>query len=70
VVGSADVGRKIQQELASKLGRGNGKRTTYRNLVRGFRLNHMSEQVPNPGSRVTLAEDRDALYDVYAPTGG
>jgi choline dehydrogenase-like flavoprotein len=26
-----------------------------------FRLNHMSEQVPNPNSRVTLAAERDAL---------
>jgi len=26
-----------------------------------FRLNHMSEQAPNPDSRVTLIEERDAL---------
>jgi choline dehydrogenase-like flavoprotein len=26
-----------------------------------FRLNHMSEQAPNPESRVTLSEERDAL---------
>jgi choline dehydrogenase-like flavoprotein len=26
-----------------------------------FRLNHMSEQVPNPSSRITLADERDPL---------
>lgn len=32
-----------------------------RERIRIFRLANMSEQVPNPDSRVTLAEDRDAL---------
>jgi choline dehydrogenase-like flavoprotein len=29
--------------------------------VKAFRLNHMSEQIPNPDSRVTLAGEYDAL---------
>jgi choline dehydrogenase-like flavoprotein len=29
--------------------------------VKAFRLNHMSEQIPNPDSRVTLADECDAL---------
>lgn len=29
--------------------------------IRAFRLNHMSEQMPNPESRVTLSEELDAL---------
>jgi choline dehydrogenase-like flavoprotein len=41
-------------------------RATYRKVkssrkIKAFRLNHMSEQIPNPDSRVTLADERDAL---------
>lgn len=61
VTGVTDVSRKVQQKLTTRITRGPRKRVDDRNAVRGFRLNHMSEQVPNPGSRVTLADDRDAL---------
>jgi choline dehydrogenase-like flavoprotein len=60
VTGSADL-------IAALRTRGDRRRDTpdatprYRRPVHGFLLNHMSEQVPNPQSRVTLAEERDAL---------
>lgn len=34
---------------------------TRKNSIRGFRLAHMTEQVPNPDSRVTLGTERDRL---------
>ncbi len=45
---------------------GDMSRSVYRRIkgagkIRAFRLNHMSEQMPNPDSRVTLGEELDAL---------
>ena len=44
--------RKVRRELSRRL-------PTSR--IHGFRLAHMTEQVPNPDSRVTLGTERDSL---------
>src|SRR5262249_56357115 len=56
VRGLDDVATLVYRKLRRTLAGRDDART-----VRVFRLAHMSEQVPNPSSRVSLAAERDAL---------
>ena len=53
VLGVGDIGQVAYHRLA--------KRAQASTKPFAFRLNHMSEQVPNPDSRVTLSDQRDSL---------
>jgi choline dehydrogenase-like flavoprotein len=59
VTGIDDVAAAAFGSIRRQLEEASDKRKPPR--VEVFTLNHMSEQVPNPNSRVTLAAERDAL---------
>ncbi len=56
ITGIDDVAITAYRRVRRKLGNPFNKKR-----IRLFRLAHMSEQVPNPNSRVTLTEERDSL---------
>jgi choline dehydrogenase-like flavoprotein len=60
--GLDDVARAVRHRVIDRAaGAPAGSNVSYRRPIRGFRLNHMSEQAPNPESRITLSDSRDAL---------